>query len=286
MNNKNAGMPFPPENIDWSLEWARTYAKSSITARRSSRPAFWDKRAKRFSAMDNGAAGRVEAILEKIGIDAETTILDIGCGPGNLAIPLAKQAKSVTALDPSAGMLEQLRENAHRQGVTNIRCINKDWDTALQDGDIAPHDLLLSSYSLLMEDLGESLRTMHSLARKAVCLFWFAGRECFGYDHFWPTLFGEEFIAGPDHTYLVNLLNSLRIYPDVSIIPQQHVTRYADMEDAVQCWTEALYISSADQQQLVREALDEMLGIHEGKPEFRRDVRSAMIWWRKDSLPA
>jgi len=273
---------FHPDHIDWSWEWAQTYERSSITARRAGKPSFWNKRAKRFSAMDNGAAVRVQAMLDRVGIDSETTILDIGCGPGNLAVPLAKSAKSITALDPAEAMLEKLEQRAEREGVTNIRTLNKDWDKAVLDGDIVPHDIVLSSYSLIMKDVGEALAAMNAAAERTVCLFWFAGRECFGYDKFWPALFGEEYTAGPDHTFLLNVLNSMDIYPEVSIIPQQHVTRYADLDDAVQCWTDNLYVSSPEEQDIIREILLKTLCMQKGAPVLSRDVQSAMIWWSKE----
>lgn len=269
------------DRIDWSEEWARVYAQSSIAMRRSNRPAYWDKRADRFSNMDNGASGRVQALHERIGLDDKTTILDIGCGPGNLAIPLAKSVKSITALDPAKAMLEKLEQQAEQEAVTNIQSIHKGWEDAVLDGDITPHDMVLSSYSLIMKDVGKALAAMDAVAKQTVCLFWFAGKECFGYDTFWPALFGEEYSAGPDHVLLLNILNSMGIYPEVSIIPQQHLTCYADMDDAVQCWSENLYATSQQQRKIIREILLEKLDTQSGQPVLTRDVQSAMIWWHK-----
>ena len=201
--------------IDWSNEWKRIYENSSIAMRRSSRPEYWNKCADRFSAMDNGALERVQAIMEHIGLDSSRTVLDIGCGPGNLAVPLAKRCGSVTALDPAQAMLDNLEQLALSEGVKNITTISKGWEQAVRDGDIVPHDLVLSSYSLIMENMSEALTAMHEAALDTVCIFWFAGRECFGYDKFWPALFGEEYSAGPDHTILLNILNSMNIHPFV-----------------------------------------------------------------------
>jgi len=44
------------------------------------------------------------------------TVLDIACGPGNLAIPLAEHVRSVTALDQSGEMLQIVREKMHSSG--------------------------------------------------------------------------------------------------------------------------------------------------------------------------
>jgi SAM-dependent methyltransferase len=47
-------------------------------------------------------------------------VLDIGCGPGSLSIPLAMAGANVTSLDISRGMLHRLRETVDREGL----CIN------------------------------------------------------------------------------------------------------------------------------------------------------------------
>lgn len=270
-----------PNPIDWSAEWARIYAQSSNVMRKSNKPAYWEKRANRFNKINNDGAGRVQAILKRIGVDDQTTVLDVGCGPGKLAIPLAKSAQSVTALDPAAAMLEKLNQRAAKEGMTNIRTINKDWNTAVADGDVVPHDIILSSYSLIMDNVGEALATMDTMAQKAVCLFWFANREGFGYDKFWPKLHGEEFRAGPDHTILLNILKSMGIKPEVTIDPRQHVISYDSMDQAVECWVDDLYVSSTDEVETVRSVLEEILTTRSGKPALVRNMQSAMIWWRK-----
>ncbi|TIH18428.1 class I SAM-dependent methyltransferase [Marinifilum sp. JC120] len=274
-------MELTEAGIDWSEEWKRLYENSSIAMRRSSRPAYWNKCADRFSAMDNGALGRVRAIMEHIGLDSTRTVLDIGCGPGNLAVPLAKQSGSVTALDPAQSMLENLEQFALREGVNNITTIPKGWEQAVRDGDIVPHDLVLSSYSLIMEDMSEALAAMHETALDTVCIFWFAERECFGYDKFWPALFGEKYSAGPDHTILLNILNSMNIHPFVKIFPLQHVTRYSCLDDAVQCWEDSLYASGAKHREIIREKLLELLDTTTETPVMRREVQCAMTWWNK-----
>ncbi len=44
-----------------------------------------------------------------------------------VAIPLAKLVKNVTALDPSKEMLKVLEETAVGDGLSNIATINKTW---------------------------------------------------------------------------------------------------------------------------------------------------------------
>src|SRR5947209_4222238 len=48
------------------------------------------------------------------------SVLEYGCGPGRLAIPLARRSGSVTAVDRSPAMLAVARREAAKQNVGNI----------------------------------------------------------------------------------------------------------------------------------------------------------------------
>ncbi|MER6253567.1 class I SAM-dependent methyltransferase [Streptomyces sp. NPDC001584] len=56
----------------------------------------------------------------RFGLDGTQVALDLGCGPGTVALELAAAVKAVYAVDPSAGMLEQGRALAAEQGVTTV----------------------------------------------------------------------------------------------------------------------------------------------------------------------
>ncbi|HEX7153034.1 MAG TPA: methyltransferase domain-containing protein [Thermoanaerobaculia bacterium] len=49
------------------------------------------------------------------------TALEVGCGPGRVAIPLSKRVPDVTAIDASAAMLTEAKRNAERLGAGRIR---------------------------------------------------------------------------------------------------------------------------------------------------------------------
>src|SRR5687767_10901999 len=46
------------------------------------------------------------------------SVLELGVGPGRVAIPLARRAQNLTAVDVSPAMLEVARHNAERFGVS------------------------------------------------------------------------------------------------------------------------------------------------------------------------
>lgn len=67
-----------------------------------------------------------QAVEKQIDFLSEKEILDFGGGTGLLALPLAKQAKSVTLVDISEKMLEQARLKAEQQDIKNIQFLEQD----------------------------------------------------------------------------------------------------------------------------------------------------------------
>ena len=67
-----------------------------------------------------------QAIEKQIALLSDKEILDFGGGTGLLALPLAKQAKSVTLVDISEKMLEQARLKAEQQDIKNIQFLEQD----------------------------------------------------------------------------------------------------------------------------------------------------------------
>ena len=67
-----------------------------------------------------------QAIDKQLDLLSDKEILDFGGGTGLLALPLAKQAKSVTLVDISEKMLEQARLKAEQQDIKNIQFLEQD----------------------------------------------------------------------------------------------------------------------------------------------------------------
>ena len=57
---------------------------------------------------------------ERVGIAAGTTLLDVGCGAGQIAIPAAKAGAKVTGLDLAPNLVQQARERAAAEGVVAL----------------------------------------------------------------------------------------------------------------------------------------------------------------------
>ncbi len=69
---------------------------------------------------------RATVIIEHLNLKPGMTVLDAGCGPGRLTIPLARQVGEqgqVVAADIQAGMLARVRTKAQAAGLSNITFI-------------------------------------------------------------------------------------------------------------------------------------------------------------------
>jgi ubiquinone/menaquinone biosynthesis C-methylase UbiE len=70
---------------------------------------------------------RAHVIVEHLGVTPGMYVLDVGCGPGRLTIPLARAVGEngcVVAIDLQAGMLERAREKAEAASLANIRFVH------------------------------------------------------------------------------------------------------------------------------------------------------------------
>jgi ubiquinone/menaquinone biosynthesis C-methylase UbiE len=73
----------------------------------------------------NAIAGP-EIIFQRAGLEEGMKLLDVGSGPGRLALPAARQVGKtgeVVALDIQPGMIEKLKARAEAIGIGNIRLI-------------------------------------------------------------------------------------------------------------------------------------------------------------------
>src|SRR5579863_5591534 len=58
-----------------------------------------------------------EAFVGRLAIPAGARVLDVACGTGNLAIPLARKGMVVTGVDIAPNLLEQGRARAADEGL-------------------------------------------------------------------------------------------------------------------------------------------------------------------------
>ncbi|HTO98089.1 MAG TPA: class I SAM-dependent methyltransferase [Myxococcales bacterium] len=220
------GEPEKSAWVDWNEAWKAARARA---ARRGGSEA-WDRRAPSF-ARHPGRSGYVEKMLSLIDAGPSWSVLDVGCGSGALALPLARKVRSVIALDFSPRMLDILRGRCVEQGLGNVQTVLGAWEDDWEKLGIGACDLALASRSLIVEDLRGALLKLHRAARRQVIL-----TQPVGTGPIDPRIFaaaGRTHVSGPDYLYPLNMLRQLGIRARLDFIPVAQAHRFASVGEAL-----------------------------------------------------
>ncbi|WP_428737970.1 class I SAM-dependent methyltransferase [Sulfurimonas sp.] len=161
----------------------------------------WDAKSKEM-APSMQKSSYVDEFISKMEINSEDVILDIGCGPGTLAIPLAKKVKQVIAIDFSKQMLEELEKYAKDEGITNITTYHIGWE---DDWSFLPHiDIAVASRSMEVSDMQKALFKMSYIAKKACYLTYKVGGSYVDMDI--VNYIQKPIVKKPDYWYIPLIL--------------------------------------------------------------------------------
>lgn len=103
----------------------------------------------------------VEYLRHRFDLDDGSRVLDLGCGPGQVAVPVAAHAGSVLGMDPNPAMLREADARARRAGRENL-----DWvvgSDAELTGVEGPFDLVTMGRSFHWMDQARTLERVHEL---------------------------------------------------------------------------------------------------------------------------
>jgi len=276
----------PMTEINWNEVWKDLMNRSRevSTARDCAR--IWESResALKFWNMAQENSGRVEKTIAGTDITPESRVLDIGSGPGTLAIPFAKRVAHVTVVEPAEGMLSVLREKMAEEGVDNIKVVQKRWeDVSMADDLDPPYDVVIASFSLGMADIRAAIEKMIEAASGRIYLYHFAGET--HWDRYsrdlWPRLHGKEYTPGPKSDVLYNVLYQMGIYPHVRTFRLQHSQRFGSMEEAMMHFRHQYHITTAEQEAIVRDHLGRVLKEENGGFSLPASSIRVKIWWEK-----
>lgn len=259
--------------IDWNIVWKN----QMLTLKRlvTLQTEFWDYVAGRKNEDVLSMADLTSKQLEKIKVDPEDTLLEIGPEHGRLTIPLAKAVKAVMAVEPSRKMLTILRGNACTHSVKNISYINKRWEGVEIGKDVNKHDVVIASFSLLVADLKVAIEKIDLAATKAAYLFFSA--ESRMPEDIQRLVFGERFTILSDHIIAYNLIYSLGIAANVEIIKYESKRSFTTINEAVRELVEVYAFLTQTSRRLSEKFADRGVG----RILCKRRKKAAVIWWTK-----
>ncbi|MDR7667153.1 methyltransferase domain-containing protein [Methanosarcina sp. Z-7115] len=149
------------DNIDNLVEcWKKATVEALNIPDEGRMAEFWNKRSKNYSKnmekeQRKKRTDEILEFLEEAGFNPEgSKVLDIGCGPGTLSLPLARLGTEVTALDISSGMLDRLKDTVKKESLP-VDIIECSWWTADIDelGFRNEYDLVIASMTPAIRDI-------------------------------------------------------------------------------------------------------------------------------------
>ena len=127
-----------PNDVKWEEFWAERLENKVNKDWDKAAPGFY-KRTRKDDYQD--------ALFDKLILNENDNVLDVGCGEGSVTIPLARRVKKVIGLDSSPKMLEYLEKRALDNKIDNIESILKPIEEIKYD-EIGDVDVVVCSRSL------------------------------------------------------------------------------------------------------------------------------------------
>ncbi len=285
-----AGAVIPTEcgDVDWNEIWKRQQARHDAARIREDTSHNWDKKenADRYAAGSDGEfRKRIRMTLDGLSVSSTTRVLDIGAGPGTLAIPLAYKVKDVTAIEPGAGMVAALEERVKKEKITNISCIRKVWEDVDPGRDLSgPYDLVIASLSLTMNDIREAVQKIDAVSCGEVCLYWFADLP------FWERMYtdlilplhGIPYCPGPKADCLWNVLDQSGIYANVEMLPLDKEYRFSSSSEMTTFFRKRFDAKTPEQERILDAYLSPLMHTESEEVVISGESTFAKIWWKKE----
>jgi len=213
----------------------------------------------------------------------DDTWLDIGAGAGRYALPLALRGREVIALDPSAGMLAALREQAAEHGIANVLPIEGRWPVDPAAGPAPTADaVLIANLGYDVEGIGPFLDAMEVAAGR-LCVAILADRQPSAPAHaFWPLVHGEERAELPAFDDFVALLRARGRDTRVARVPRP-ARGFPTREELVRWLRNQLFLAegSAKDGVLARELEDRIVERPDGTLGLASQVpmQTGIVQW-------
>ena len=231
MDEKNDGQIADLRNNPeyWKAAWQKAKEHSPVNRRyrgeTADEIADWNARAESYAGCvrdieeSDEFAWIIDWIATEGGLEKDSVVLDIGCGPGTFALPFAGKVSEVVALDPSENMLRLLEDSCRQRGLGNVRALHRSWDeTNLEKEEFTgSFDLVFASMCPGVAD-PPSIDKMLQASRGLSYFSGWSGTRwgpwAEAQARLWPEIFGEELGSYPsDVLFPFGLLYAMGFRP-------------------------------------------------------------------------
>jgi precorrin-6B methylase 2 len=234
----------PLAPIDWAARWRALVAGRDEQRGGDRRDGDatrdpWGGRADRFAAYsaELPADDPTMALLREE-VRPGDTILDVGAGAGRYALPLARLARRVIAVEPSPAMRRHLEARIAAEGAGNVEVVAGSWPEAAVEG----ADVTLCAHVVYgVREIAPFLRALDRATRRR-CLIVIRVDQHPGLLELSAALFGATYVRQPALLDLYNALADLGIAADVRISAATNSFRFADHEAAADHYRDRLRI--------------------------------------------
>jgi SAM-dependent methyltransferase len=274
-------------NIDWNYAWNNPGPDNKKNpADCSIRWSDLEKCRKFDNIIKQGNYQKEIARIRAMNVTPKSRVLDVGAGPGSLAIPLSSLVEHVTAVEPSSGMTACLYENIKSRAIKNIDVVSKKWEDVVPSEDLCgPYDVVFASYSLGVPDLRDALLKMNDVSSKYIYIFWFADMMSLwrrNYREIWYDLFKESIPEKRCPNIIYNLLNQMGIYANVEVTKRENILKYKCLDEAVDDQGSGLMLTEEFQFEILRNFLKDKLYKENDAFILKTVSYQDKIWWEKD----
>ena len=279
--------------VDWAQLW-RELAELHLSGARRRQPEgegdAWRAKARGFDAQvkRRWAAGPDSTrglVVSRLQAHPGSTVLDIGAGTGAWTALLARYARHVTAVEPSAAMAEVMRENLAAEGLGNVTIVPDSWPEA----DVEVHDFSLCSHAMYgCPDLPLFVRRMEEVTRRTCFLVLRAPIA----DGLMARL-ARHILGQPNDStnfqVAYNVLLQMGIYADVQMEDTGLWEPWtnASLEEALADIKRRFALEEdSPHDDYLAEMLRQSLTCRDGTYTWPRGVRSALVYWKPRAAPA
>jgi precorrin-6B methylase 2 len=217
-------------------------------------------------------------LISRLQSHPDATLVDIGAGTGAWTYMVARYIASVTAIDRSPGMIDVMRENLEKAGITNVRIIQGSWPNV----EVESHDYSLCSHAMYGEpDLPKFIRRMVEVTKKTCFMLIRAPKLDSLMGEFARMVLGHPYDS-PNFVVAYNTLIEMGIYANVLFEGNGHWRAWENnsLDEAMTVVKRRLgLMNTPDYDEIIYRRLSEELVFSDGKYTWPLGIRSALVYW-------